>query len=291
MALWNWIMIAAAVGGPCLEVEGEHIRALDLAKANPVFASLPPNEPISLTPYPGADRIIRPEELVRLAVKHGLQPGAWEPVCFRYRVSPIDPEKLLAALRLSLGSSEEAITLMDYSRWAMPQGTFEFPGARTARPDASGTAYYRGVVKYATRRTVPVWAKVRVEIKRPHVVAVEALSPGVAITPEQVRLDTGMVRDNLVNPIADVSLVIGKTPKRNVAAGSALTAALLQEPRLVEPGDTIHVEARSGAARLSLSARAESGGRMGDRIVVKNPSSGKRFSARIEGPGRAVAEN
>jgi hypothetical protein len=55
----------------------------------------------------------------------------------------------------------------------------------------------------------------------------------------------------------------------------------------VERGDKIAIEVSSGAARLTFDATAESSGRAGDSIMVRNPESGRLFRAKVEGKGRA----
>jgi flagella basal body P-ring formation protein FlgA len=44
----------------------------------------------------------------------------------------------------------------------------------------------------------------------------------------------------------------------------------------------------SGAARLILTARAESGGHGGETISVRNLESNKVFSAQVAGKGKAI---
>jgi hypothetical protein len=55
----------------------------------------------------------------------------------------------------------------------------------------------------------------------------------------------------------------------------------------VERGDKIAIEVSSGGARLTFDATAESSGRAGDSIMVRNPESGRLFRAKVEGKGRA----
>lgn len=54
----------------------------------------------------------------------------------------------------------------------------------------------------------------------------------------------------------------------------------------VERGDTVRVEVRSGGVVLAFDAAAESSGRAGDAVIVKNPQNGRRFQARVEGKGK-----
>jgi flagella basal body P-ring formation protein FlgA len=66
--------------------------------------------------------------------------------------------------------------------------------------------------------------------------------------------------------------------------------SLLELPKDVSRGDLVTVEARIGAARVSVQARATSSGRRGELVQLQNESSGKMFRATIDSPGRAVIE-
>jgi Chaperone for flagella basal body P-ring formation len=58
----------------------------------------------------------------------------------------------------------------------------------------------------------------------------------------------------------------------------------------VARGDMVHVEVRSGAALIAIDAQAQASGAAGQTIPFLNPISKRRFSARIEGKGRAAVE-
>jgi hypothetical protein len=58
-------------------------------------------------------------------------------------------------------------------------------------------------------------------------------------------------------------------------------------PKDVKAGDDVRVTVTVGAARLSLDALAETSGRAGERVLLKNRESGRRFAAVIVGPGQA----
>jgi flagella basal body P-ring formation protein FlgA len=74
---------------------------------------------------------------------------------------------------------------------------------------------------------------------------------------------------------------------RIVAAGAEIHLAQLMVPPDVNRGELVEVEVRSGAAHLALTGKAESAGRSGDTIVIRNLSSNKVFQARVEGKGKA----
>jgi flagella basal body P-ring formation protein FlgA len=82
--------------------------------------------------------------------------------------------------------------------------------------------------------------------------------------------------------------VVGMTPLRPIAAGSVVRPEIISRPNDVSRGDLIEIEVLSGAARVVLTARAESGGRNGETIAVRNLESNRVFSAQVAGKGRAV---
>jgi flagella basal body P-ring formation protein FlgA len=56
--------------------------------------------------------------------------------------------------------------------------------------------------------------------------------------------------------------------------------------REVERGDKVAVEVSSGGAMLAFEATAESSGRAGDSVVVRNPENGRLFQAKVDGKGK-----
>lgn len=58
-------------------------------------------------------------------------------------------------------------------------------------------------------------------------------------------------------------------------------------PRDIKAGDEVRVVVTVGAARLTLDALAETSGRAGERVTLKNRESGRRFAAIVAGPGEA----
>jgi flagella basal body P-ring formation protein FlgA len=58
----------------------------------------------------------------------------------------------------------------------------------------------------------------------------------------------------------------------------------------VTKGDKVTVIVHSGLSVLSLKAEAMTSGRKGEAIYIKNPSSGKLFRARIDGPSTASVQ-
>jgi flagella basal body P-ring formation protein FlgA len=72
--------------------------------------------------------------------------------------------------------------------------------------------------------------------------------------------------------------------------------ALEKSPALIPPkrgvvrGEHVMVEVTSGAARLTFEATAESTGRMGDSVLVRNPANGRLFQAKVFDSGKVFVQ-
>jgi hypothetical protein len=71
--------------------------------------------------------------------------------------------------------------------------------------------------------------------------------------------------------------------------GSLFTQAAAAA-REVERGDPVRVQVRSGGVLLAFDALAESPGAAGEAVLVRRAADGRRFRARIEGPGKVVIQ-
>lgn len=276
-------LVAFALAG-CLAVSAgsDHILAGDLAPAFPALTAIAADAPVAWAPVPGVPRIFPVAELRRLATRFGVAPAPETELCVARRVALLDPARLLEVMRRQL--PQASIEILEFSRLPAPEGELEFP-LSGLRPTPAG-GFWSGSVRYAGNRRFLVWAKVKVRVTAPRVIAAEDLKPGHPLEAAQLRLE---MRDEF--PAAGVfagSLeeAAGRVPRRSIPAGAALRTAWLEAPKDIARGETVRVEVRNGGARLELEAQAEEAGSTGDTIPVRNPVSKKRFPARVEGKGR-----
>jgi hypothetical protein len=162
-------LLAASLGcgqrTACQTVDGDHIRAGDVAAMAPAFAALDPTVEIGLAPLPGIRRVLRSGDLLQLARDHGIA---------------LDPSQAPLPAEIC----------------------FERTGggpSRTARP---------------------------------------------------------------VTPI----------------------------PTAVKRGDKVAVSVTTGSVLLTFQSEAESSGRVGDTVIVRNPANGNRFVARVQDQGKVVVQ-
>src|SRR5581483_7332779 len=148
------------------------------------------------------------------------------------------------------------------------------------------TTVWKGSIRYGGGHRFAIWARVRIAVKSPRVVAAEPLGPGGTIQAAQLRVDSYEGFPPRTTPLVSIEQAAGRIPRRSIPAGAPLSAADLDSPYDVTRGDWVRVEVAHGDAHLELDGRAQASGRRGQMIPVLNPANGKKFSARVEGAGR-----
>ena len=204
-------------------------------------------------------------------------------------------EEMKHAIELEIqnqGIQNAMVEVLDFSRYEVPEGQLQFTKAGLTPPAQKNSALqavlWRGRMIYSGSRSVPVWARVRMFVDADVPIAVRDIPAAATIGDSDV-----MVQKRPVFPFGGAALaeapnVPGKRTKRALKKGDPITDAVLQSSKEVEQGDKVKVAVSSGAAQLRLDAIAESSGQIGERITVKNPTSGKRFQAIVESKGHVT---
>jgi flagella basal body P-ring formation protein FlgA len=275
----------------CKPLEADRILAKDLAAVVPAFDRVPPETLMANTPQPGSQRIFHHAELLSLAQRYSLPIDADASACFERAMEPLDRNRVLDAMRAALQITDAHIELSETSLYLVPRGNIEFGLARLgtpASPDQRAPVLWRGDVIYGDDHRFAIWARVRIIARRNHIVAAENLKTSHPIERSQLHEVTEEGFPTPLKPALSMDQLVGMMPLRPIAAGSVMRPEMISYPNDVNRGDLIEIEVRSGAARLVLTARAESGGRDGETIPVRNLESNKVFSAQVAGKGRAV---
>lgn len=277
---------APALEPTCKPVEGDRILGRQLAEALPAFRALPPETTLANMPPPGSRRTFHVAELVSLAQRYSIPLDAPQEVCFEWSMEPLDRSRVLEAMRKSLANPQAHIEITETSLYPVPSGRLEFPREMLGRPASEkqeNPALWRGEVIYGTDHRFAVWAKVRVTVPCERAFALESLRAGQVIASSQVRAEPGQCFPS-VSTFGRLPLgsIVGMAPARPIAAGDEIRFEMLTRPNDVNRGDTVRVDVNSGTAHLAFVAKAESAGRTGDFIAVRNPSSNRTFQARVK---------
>jgi flagella basal body P-ring formation protein FlgA len=270
----------------CLTVtpSSDRITAADLVPAWPEMGGVAAETLVGYAPQPGVRRVLRGADIQRIATQFHLAAPPINEVCFQRPSAELSPDRLLESMQRTLPGAR--ISILDYSRVPVPEGNIEFPLTGLRR--GTSEAFWRGYVVYAGDRRFPIWAKVNATVTAVRIVAAEDLRAGTLVGPTNVQLveDHEFPEEGFA---ASLDAVAGSTLRRAVRAGEALRMQWLDKPKDVMRGDTVQVDAQSGATHLQLEGQALTSGAAGEVITVLNPSTHRRFSARVEAKGKVSA--
>jgi flagella basal body P-ring formation protein FlgA len=279
-----YLLISWGAVAGCIPIHGDRILGRDLALADAHFAALPATEVVGYAPAPGSKRIFAAAEVGRIARAHGIEIANPAEFCFEMAMHQVSNEEAAAAMRRALPAGAE-VTIVELSKIDVPEGDVDFPltGLEPAAPADHGVQLWRGSVKYAITRRLPVWARVSVIERLNAVVTTRDLAENVPIDAGALRMEawTGPIQHGQV--ALSLEEVLGRIPKKAVKAGSLVMLDLLDNAGVVRRGTAVRVEVRSGPARLTFEAIAEKEAKSGETIELRNPSNGRIFRARLEG--------
>ncbi len=272
-------LVSAAAAGDCTALRGDRILAGDMARRVPEFAAVPAETVLADAPAPGVRRTFGSAELTRLAQRYGfrIEPGV--EACFIRTAETLSRERIVSAVQAAVPGA--LVDVLDFSRQPVPPGQLHF----APPPAGNGSVQtWQGSIQQPGRSDFPVWVKIRIAVSGVRVVAAELLRPGVPIARKQLRLEpwTGPPQPS------DVDQVIGRTPRRTVRAGEAVDPRWLTEAAAVRSGDRVQVVVDCGHTRLLLEGYAQTAGKRGQVIAIRNPVSGKTFRATVLDTGRAA---
>jgi flagella basal body P-ring formation protein FlgA len=292
MSVWLLFFSMIAHSGPCEIIANDRILGADLAKALPAFLNkMPGDAVIGYSPAPGTRRVLKSVELQRIGAPYGVAVAPDAEACFEWSLQPLTDDVIRAAILHSLQSPDAHVDVLAISGNQAPAGKVSFPLSGLLASTLTGPetpVTWRGEVLYHSSRKFSIWARVKISATTTRVVATQLILPGQTVAPAQVKVETC---DDfpLRNDIArNVDEVVGRMPRRAIREGLPVLRSDLIEPFQVQRGDLVDVTAIAGAAQLHVPALAETPGRQGDLITLKNAHSGKIFRARIEGKDKAL---
>lgn len=168
---------------------------------------------------------------------------------------------------------------------ALPEGILRWDIRENGNGDYLGnvSATLTFYVDSRKIRRVPISS--RVSITRDVLRAVKRIRRGDLIEGADVSRgrETTMRRNDDI--LVDPEEVVGKRAARGIRSGSTLTAAMVEDPPVVERGSAVVILAENETLRITTRGEALEDGRRGDRIRVKNLQSGKEFVSTVKATG------
>ena len=137
-------------------------------------------------------------------------------------------------------------------------------------------------------RDAAPWARnmaVNVKVYRDVLVSSRNLTRGVQLSQADISLqemDVSLIRGQLID---DAQQAVGQQLRRNINAGTALSADMLEAPVLVRRGDTVMLTAERGGVSIRQQGTAMEDGESGRQIAVRNTSSNRVVQAVVTARG------
>lgn len=159
----------------------------------------------------------------------------------------------------------------------LPLETYDSPNG--VRPGRSVVG-----VRCGGSRPWKLYVSVRVEVLQAVIVSRNPLPRGHLMAAEDLSLvqrDTATLRRGY---FSDPGQVIGQRTKRHLGAGKVVTPSTLARDQLVRRGSDVQIVAHSGMLQVHMRGEALSNGGLGERIRVRNQSSGRVVSGTVIGP-------
>jgi flagella basal body P-ring formation protein FlgA len=287
-----FLPVALCAADACVEVDAPRVLASHLAVSVPAFAALAPDTVLGYTPAPGLRRWWRGAQLRQIILRGAADPGPLQDLCVERPTRQVSETDLLAALRQVLPAGA-TLELLDFCHMPVPTGKLTFQLRDLGRPVTSSPdtrLLWRGRLVYDDTRSMPVWANVRIAVDQDGYFAARDIAQGKVIEAADIVRQTR--RESIFAPLpaADAAALVGREARRLIGAGTALEISALSEPREVLAGEAVHVHVKSGTAQLAFDAKAATGGRRGESILVVNLQNQKRFKAIVDGRGSAVLD-
>jgi flagella basal body P-ring formation protein FlgA len=288
LALLAILACLARAAVPCVIVDRSSVTAGDLSATISGFQEIAANRHLVWAPAPGLTRWLSATELRAIAAREGLTIQVGGGVCLQRQTVVFTEQQVVGALRERLPPLSE-IRVVDYCRLPMMSGQLRFE----ARPAMLSTGenrwlHWKGMVIGDDRRSAPFWASVEVQIKRRVVRAARLIPAKTILSKEDLTEEVEQSSVVDFDPPPDLASLLGKECIRQIDARKVINRSWLRTPPLINRGQIVRVTVESGQARLGLDARALNSGNMGDTLLFMNGEGGRKFRAKVTGPGMAM---
>lgn len=285
--------IAALVllGADCLIVSGDRVRAEDLTHAIRWAEALPQKTDLFPAPGPGVRRWLSPSDIDRLATRFGVPSAAQEQgLCITRESRVLSAQAVRESIRSSL-PEEVAVELQEFSRYPVPTGSLEFPDCSRGRANRAGPVLCRGFVRSSDSHSTPIWARVQMTVEQNLLVASRDLSAGSILRDSDYQTDRRRVPYRGSPGVSPVPEIHGRVLRKSLRGGDEIRTEWTAPAPDVSAGQQVQVNVVQGGVHLRITAQAENGGKAGTRIWLRASKDGRRFPARVVGPGSVEVES
>lgn len=134
--------------------------------------------------------------------------------------------------------------------------------------------------------TVHVRGNVAAQVELP--ILIMPVNRGDIISASDVQMQVQRITRDLVGYIGKEQEIIGKEARKNLSVGSKVRKSDIVAPQIVDRGQTVDLVARSSGLVVNMQGKALANGAAGERLLVKNMSSGKRIEGLVLNDGSVL---
>jgi len=130
-----------------------------------------------------------------------------------------------------------------------------------------------------------IYVPARVRLYRPVVVTTRALPRKSVLAKTDIKVERRDVGGLTAGYLDDAAQAAGRVLSRPMAIGAIVDPRALENQRLVRRGDRITIIAKAGSLTVQVAGKSLMDGASGERIRVKNLSSGRVVEGSVTGSG------
>lgn len=180
------------------------------------------------------------------------------------------------------------VSLLDYSRRPVTGDLLEFGPTSISKMGTDEYVWRGRVVMKSERRSLPVWARVRINVEGPVWIAERDIPPGTLLTSGDCRTELRPRSITGLALLAADQTPTGRISRTRIPAGTSIAAGMLGSAPVVRRGDRVVVRVDRGQAHLEFEAVATADATAGRTILLRNPGSGRRFQGQIDESGQVT---
>ncbi|MCB9987135.1 MAG: flagellar basal body P-ring formation protein FlgA [Rhodospirillales bacterium] len=267
-----------------VSVTGAQIRLGD------VFENVRQNADFVLAPAPapGEELVWNEPTLLRIATAFNLpwRPEAGDEVRIHRNAQLLDSETYRAVIRDHLAGSDASQSYNVTLTGQLPQ--IVVPGDQTPRVDVADFSMQPAGGTFSAILRVNAGGKqqlVNLRGQAERMVQVPVLKTGLRngeiISEENIVWTTQKAATLRPNVIRDATMLVGATPRRQIASGDLVRDDDIEMPRMISRGDLVTMVFSANGMTLTAKGRAQEDGAMGQVIKVSNTGSNRVIEGRV----------
>jgi len=200
---------------------------------------------------------------------------------------PLAPERVTETLRRyvleqSAWQPEQVeVVLRSFTPPAIPNDAVDLVILKPNRGITPGVRRFLLSARVNGREEGRFWVDAEVRVFANVIVTSQPLAHYELLSAEKVRVERRDLGSLPLQPLTSFEDLNGKQAARPIEVNQVLTAAMVELPRVIRRGGAVTLVYESAGLRVETTGRAAEPGRVGDRIHVENPSSGKIVEGHI----------